>query len=756
MSTQGSQITWQNVQAPEFGSSIDGLRSFSALLGNAFDSAGQGVRNFDRTNSNITNNQVALGLAGISDADAAKQAIQNGVVGGIDLHNPDVLRRLDPATISAIQARPGQLINLASDQLKLSNDQRDTSQRAAMDSQSSTLAAAEAARQAGHTDEANSLLGKIDWSKTGYKNADDYITNGQGIDRSFLSNQRSGFDNKVAIQDRDIDTMARNFVEQIRPVNGTPQEQQHLLRQALAGHENDPLYGRVSQRAYELLGAAAGGGGGSGGIGGGGGFPALGGGTGDMSTALGLVTGGKQLPDSIQTLGDFTNDANRSAILGLGGGHSSSGLFQTTIDTVKQFGQKALGSDWQKANFRDPTVQDKLGKAVFDDALSQKDPAQALMGRWAALTAQQAQQLAASKDWTQARQVIAAGESSSDPAAILANAAVGAGASVVERSRQDPTGLSAAMIAKAGVQRDPAQVAGELATKYKMTEADATAAIQHIIDLGHNMRTKDNPGGIDINPDQAVEIFNRSRTQEGIGDWVGGWAFGSNNRAGEKMRTRDSAINENIRKYASPQALQQVVRDTERSRLEGVNSSNLQGFQAAYQNYTRAVTEARNNPAYAKSGLVERAKQQMLQSGQMAGVSSARLQQFVDPRYFGDTSLIKGVQQDLSQQVQAALNKATGGPPDHHRSTPVVAVQPGRAPGTGTGSGFPSYNGPAVRPGETLGLIDGFRQGHAAGRAKAAARNAQIDALSAQRDQAAKAHDSRAVSMIDAKINALL
>jgi hypothetical protein len=154
---------------------------------------------------------------------------------------------------------------------------------------------------------------------------------------------------------------------------------------------------------------------------------------GDVSRLINSDAGGGQVPASVQTLGQFVSWGR--ALNRNGARSSSAGTYQINGTTMAEFAPKALGPDWRDAPFT-ADAQDKVGKAIFDWAKQQPNPAAALKGRWVSLSGSQAAQLVRG-DWSQARGTIAAGETGGGPGASAArgNAAQMDGSQVVFTSK---------------------------------------------------------------------------------------------------------------------------------------------------------------------------------------------------------------------------------------------------------------------------------------------------------------------------------
>lgn len=132
-----------------------------------------------------------------------------------------------------------------------------------------------------------------------------------------------------------------------------------------------------------------------------------GGGGGDTSRLINSDAGGGQVPDSVQTLGQFVQFGK--GLNAKGAKSSSAGTYQINGTTMAEFAPRALGANWQTQPFNADS-QEKVGEAIFNWAKQQPNPAAALRGRWVSLSPAAAAQAVAGS-WSQARGTIAQGES---------------------------------------------------------------------------------------------------------------------------------------------------------------------------------------------------------------------------------------------------------------------------------------------------------------------------------------------------------
>lgn len=173
-----------------------------------------------------------------------------------------------------------------------------------------------------------------------------------------------------------------------------------------------------------------------------GGDPASSGGAarGDVSRLINSDAGGGYVPSDVKTIGQFVNWGR--SLNQRGAKSSSAGTYQINGSTMAEFAPQALGANWQSQPYTADT-QKKVGKAIFDWAKRQPDPAAALKRRWVSLTIGEAQLLVGG-DWSQASGLIAQKETGGGANASAARIA-GTGAKAVFTSSSDP-GASGAQL----------------------------------------------------------------------------------------------------------------------------------------------------------------------------------------------------------------------------------------------------------------------------------------------------------------------
>lgn len=392
-----AQITWRNVDAPNFSGSLDGLRVAGGMLNNATNSLNEGLKIFGEAQQQRADAAAINNALQYSDPAAYREALANGsLLNGVD---PS---QVSARTLAALDGRTGQLIDNAGNQQKQDilgyNFDRVQDQNINSDAARNAIGQIYAAQQSGNSALANRLIAEnagvlgnltaeeqANLYRTGTGLAGDRLSNiGRNID-----NQRGAFDLSRADQQYRRGEQANALIQDMLSRTFSEADRQAYISNYALNPNADP-------GVTALLRQAAGTGRSSSGSG-------LGGGT------TGLLTGGGQLPANFQTIGDVVD--GKSALLALNPRGTALGNYQITADTYADFAPKVFGDNWRNVDIRDADAQDAIGKAIWDSA---KDSGKSIKGRWDSLTPEQAESLVG-KPWEEVRTLIAQKESGASP-----------------------------------------------------------------------------------------------------------------------------------------------------------------------------------------------------------------------------------------------------------------------------------------------------------------------------------------------------
>ena len=108
-----AQLTWRNVDAPNFSGAADGFRTFSNLISNAGKSASDAIGAYDKTTSDGVNQSILASMMRYQDPIAMQTALrENSLLEGVDP------RRISADTLTAMNNQVGHLTGQASDLYK--------------------------------------------------------------------------------------------------------------------------------------------------------------------------------------------------------------------------------------------------------------------------------------------------------------------------------------------------------------------------------------------------------------------------------------------------------------------------------------------------------------------------------------------------------------------------------------------------------------------------------------------------------------
>jgi hypothetical protein len=535
-----AQLTWRDMAAPDLGTSLQGYNQFSNLINSSLGGARNEIDKIDSEQKDALNNRVALAAVQEQDPVKLKAALESGtILGGA---NPN---RLSAQTIAMLGQRPGQLLQQANQELSLKDNTRLYDQAVTADAKAPQIAQARMLAYKGDSAGLQAHLaanpGLLDG--LGYKNVNDFITNTQndaksGVDltNSKDQNTRAWHDDARAqgrygmektefgwkTTDRATEQAAQGLlagvVENSDPNN--PDSIRNSLFNGPLSHASPQVRALVYSRLPPALSAALSpdqlaAGANTGFVGG----PSVG-------NAATIQVGGGQMPSSVQSFADAisygkntlipaTRNDPKYGLQGTGKGTSAMGMYQITSSTLADWAPKVFkGQDLSKISFTDPANQDKIAQAIFN--ANKGDPS-ALAQQWTSLKNPAA---VARMPWSQAREVIARGESGGSPASVIAGSAPGVVAGVTLRSAQERAGKTDAgrlMSAASGPDANPLDVVAGLHQPGSRFEKTNTGFIKDQLDDIVN-RSKVN-GTPTITYAMAGEILNRSASENRGSHW---------------------------------------------------------------------------------------------------------------------------------------------------------------------------------------------------------------------------------------------
>lgn len=226
-------LTWRDVQAPDFRTSLEGIKTFTGLMDNAFTGLDRGLNTYDQSISDRVNRDFAIRVAQMQDADAASKALVDGSIFGSDADR----RRLSAASVTAASNRPTELlkqaatgVDLDARRLALSDSQytsgRTRSENALMDTARNDFNAWVSARDNGQDGVITSAMRAVDPSKFAdfTKIGSDLQTSDLGRDQTRQTMGQSATRFGWEQLDRQTQDEGFSLLESVRSVSSTPGE----------------------------------------------------------------------------------------------------------------------------------------------------------------------------------------------------------------------------------------------------------------------------------------------------------------------------------------------------------------------------------------------------------------------------------------------------------------------------------------------------------------------------------------------------
>lgn len=575
-----SQITWRNVDAPNFSGVGDSIRTFGNMIGNATSGLSDALGNFQNAAKQEAGNAVMMNAMQYQDPTEYRNALASGALfQGVDpsLVNQRTLQNLDERA-GTLLAQEGQQGTNDYNAYRFGRLQDTNS---ALDNASPAIRLLSEAYQSGDQNRINAALGQTREALSALPADQQLEMMGrlQGQGGSAINQAQNRFDLGVA-QRNDADSQAAmGVMSQITRGAENPNDAR-LLAEAYSKNLSP-----VAQARLQGLLASA--------------YPGVyGNGVGAASApgTAGTRQGspydvtyqfaGTSTPITQMSIGDVVKHqegmkANQGA--------SPVGAFQINQATLQDFAPKVLGSDWQSQPLSAEN-QDKIGKAIFEQRKNGN-----LKDTWAALPNAG---IGAYKDmtWEEIKPIIAQAEVGANPLAMAqGNQAVStlAQGMIGTRSMQDNTGsLNTDFL---GTVTDNTPV-GEIANR--LLEGDFKGADRNWV---LNRLTDISQRG-NMSPAMAAAVMQRAQT--GVPEGYISRAIDAvnpfiTNEAGNGMRLNDRQVNQLIEGVQRGEPLEGSVRNLGRAQA----AQNIQAAQTAYDAAVAALTNTQNKINTGQSGL---------------------------------------------------------------------------------------------------------------------------------------------------------
>jgi hypothetical protein len=571
-----TQLGWHDVAAPDFSQALEGVRGFTSTVNQGLGQFKSTIGEIDQNISDKVNKSILLQLAGLHDAKTAQPAIDQ-ILAQADPN------RISAASIAAINARPGDLLSQANQQLQFDKTKHEYDRGLMIEgnqdavhplvNQAALLAASGNQKDATKIFTDNpELFGKVGI------NLPDLLSGNYE-----LLNKKLGFDRGTFGFGREQITAGRDDADY-----AAQQEAAAALKQVDSkGYDADSrmaaLRGlNLSPKAFEyaLRGVGSlpdmglGGGGGAAG--------AIAGAAG--AGAASMTYGGGSLPANIQTVGDLINNKG-SLLKSLGA--TPVGLYQINAGTWQEFAPTALGKGWEGANVRDPMVQDKIGEAIWNSA---KGSVKAITGRWASLNPAEAAAMVG-KPWAAVRDKISSGESGVSASSVLADVAanrtidqIGALTGDMQRNASN---INNDYVTAAQDKRSPGDIIAEAAKDPLLSGMDVPYLRQQVAQIQATASKANKP----INAAIAVAILKQA-ADSSWGSRNLPWILGGGDKNGVYIDSRK--VDKLIKDYSAGNVEQGVLANAN-SAAQQAQAAQLDGLaQQAAARYTTAANANAN------------------------------------------------------------------------------------------------------------------------------------------------------------------
>lgn len=579
-----AQITWRNVDAPNFSGVGESIRTFGNMIGNATGGLSDALGNFQNAARQDAGNAVMMNAMRFQDPTEYRNALASGALfQGVD---PTLVSQ---RTLQGLDERAGTLLNQegqagtnAFNQYRFGRLQ-DTD--AAMDAASPAVRQLSLAYQSGDPKQIQAAQQQVGDALSSLPADEQLRMQGilQGQGGQAINQQQSRFNLGTSMRDDADQQAAIGVMSQITRGAENPNDARILAEaysKQLSPTAQARLQGMLAQAYPGVYGNGVG-------------APSAPGTAGTRQgspydTTFGFTA--TPTPITQMKIGDVIKhqDGMKTNL-----GASPVGAFQINQATLQDFAPKVLGSDWQNQPLSAEN-QDKLGKAIFEARKNGN-----LKDTWAALPNATP---GAYKDmtWEQVKPVIAQAEVGADPLAMVTaaqgNQAVSTLASgmIGSRSMQDNRGsLNTDFL---GSLNDDSPV-GEVADKLLQGDfkgADKQWVVARLNDISQRGN---------MSPALAAAVMRRATTNvpEGfISRGVDALNPFITNEAGNGLRLNDRQVDQLIEGVNRGEPLEGSVRNLGRAQA----IQNIQGAQTAYDAAVAALTNTQNKIATGQSGLV--------------------------------------------------------------------------------------------------------------------------------------------------------
>lgn len=573
-----AQITWRNVDAPNFSGVGDSIRSFSGLLSNAANGLSDSLGNFQTAARQEAGNAVMQNALQYQNPEDYRNALASGFL----------LQGVDPSLVSTrtlenLDKRTGTLLDQATQQQTLDYNnyrlQRGQDIDSRMDAASPALRQLAMAYQSGDPNQIAAAQqkygGALDALPADQLNS--FMGNLQGQGSTGIAQRTNLFDLGRTMRN-DADTQAATGVMSQIVRGAENANDARLLAEAYSSQLSP-----TAQRALQnMLASQYPGTYGAGAV-------ASTGGPGSNPFDTMYKNSGSPAPLTQMKMGDVT--AHQKGMIG-DLGASPVGAYQINKATLEDFGPKVFGAGWRDMPMSAEN-QDKLGEAIFNARKGGN-----LKDTWAALPNSTP---GAYKDasWQDMRGVIARAETGADPVAMQQ----------YMQGNQAVSNLATGMINTRVMQNNSV---GNTPDYLRSLSDNATPgeAVQRLLDNDFKgadrnwalARINDISQRAGVTPAVAATVMQRALTNvpesyvmrglQGLNPFI-------TNEAGNGLRLNDSAVDAMVDGLRRGEPLEASVRNISTAQA----AQNVQAAQTAYDQAVAAMQNTQNKISTGQTAL---------------------------------------------------------------------------------------------------------------------------------------------------------
>lgn len=644
-----AQITWRNVDTPNFSGVGDSIRTFGNMIGNATTGLSDALGNFQNAARQDAGSALMMNAMRYQDPTEYRNALASGALfEGVD---PNLITT---RTLENLDNRAGTLLNQEGQAgTNAYNDYRFgrlKSTDAAMDTASPAVRQLALAYQSGDPKQIQAAQSQVGdaLSTLPADQALEIMSRLQGQERGAIGNQQSRFDLGVQMRN-DADTQAAMGVMSQITRGAENANDARILAEAYS-KQLSPV---AQARLQELLSRS---------------YPGVYGNNVGATSAPG--TAGTRAGSPYDTTYGFTPTSTPITQMSIGDvvkhqdgmktnlGASPVGAFQINQATLQDFAPKVLGDNWASQPMSAEN-QEKIGKAIFEARKNGN-----LKDTWAALPNSTP---GAYKDmtWEQIKPVIAQAEVGANPLALVQNA----------QGNQAVSTLASGMIGTrlmennaGGITPDYLSSLNDTSTvgevTNKLLDGDLKGADRNWVVA----RVNDIAQRANVSPAMAANVVTRALTNvpEGyISRGIDALNPFITNEAGNGLRLNDRAVDQMVEGLKRGEPLEASVRNLGNAQAV----QNIQAAQTAYDAAVAQLTNTQNKIATgqtALTALLPSRQEQVRKAAAMLKAAQGQVQadpENLAPRNFqSQASVDRAVEKENRERAARYMRQAQGLP----------------------------------------------------------------------------------------------